>query len=246
MTRGRVAEQWSQSNPRCRERTPPRVIWRGKESRRSALVEPFTPTSARCSTRIGTTEPPQGPSVARSRHLDATCRPLRRGCSSGRCSIRPGNRARARHLEPDRAQGDASRTRHAGGRRRRAVLWVPARRRPAEADRTLGRRPINAPSSVACSDYASLRGCAAAVWRAELRERHRRAVVMRDRERVNPNSLDSRSCRLSIHELHWLGRAGPRCRYPPGGRISVQSPAAEGAAGSGEASRVRPCASVSS
>jgi hypothetical protein len=65
------------------------------------------------------------------------------------------------------------------------------------------------------------------------------AAIARGRERVQRQlSGVTGLVAPSIHELPWLGRAG-RDAAVPGGRISVQSPSAEGAAGSGETSQVR-------
>jgi hypothetical protein len=129
VTRRRFANQWSESNPR----------FRAAHAVASYLErEGVAPLSAGgtlyCDDRE-MLDPERDYWAAAGR------RPLRcQAAPVGDVRLRPGNTARSHRPQPDRTQADASRARHAGDGPPRGVLPVPTRRRPAEADRTLGRR----------------------------------------------------------------------------------------------------------
>jgi hypothetical protein len=129
VTRRRFADQWSESNPRFRAaHAVASYLEREGVAPLSAGGGRSTPTSGRFWRRNATT--------GRRASLSTWCQVA----PVGDVRFRPGNSARPRRLEPDGTHADASRPRHAGDGRPRGVLRVPARRRPVEADRALGRR----------------------------------------------------------------------------------------------------------
>jgi hypothetical protein len=103
VTRRRFAKQWSESNPRFRAAHAAASYLEGERIARSVLAARSTPTNARFSMRSGITGSRSSPSTL-----------VRRLLEWAMLDFGPGNPARSRRLEPDRAQAVGARARHAG------------------------------------------------------------------------------------------------------------------------------------